>query len=89
MVLVTVEQQITEVWKCWARAETAVKNVGGMVPEALGPWMYNLRNRMAALALESIDLKHMCTDGLEELVFREHDQRFPDEVAAGRMGEAM
>ena len=43
----------------------------------------------AALALESIDIKDMCTEGREELVFRELDQRFPDKVAADRMGEAM
>ena len=43
----------------------------------------------AAVALESIDIKDMCTEGGKELVFRELDQRFPDKVAADRMGEAM
>ena len=41
------------------------------------------------MALESIEIKDMCTDGGEELIFREVDQRFPDKVAAGRMEEAM
>ena len=33
---------------------------------------------------ESIDIKDMCTEGGEELVFRELDQRFPGKVAAER-----
>ena len=66
-----------------------VKKVGGMPPEALGPWMYNLLDGHAALALESIDMKDMCTEGGEELVFRELDQRCPVKVAVDRMGEAM
>ena len=60
-----------------------------MPPEALGPWIYTLLDGQSALALESIEIKGMCTDGGEELVFRELDQRFPDKVAADRMGEDM
>ena len=59
-----------------------VKKVGGVPPEALGPWIY-------ALALDSIEIKGMCMDGGEWVVFRELDQRFPDKVAADYMGEAM
>ena len=76
-------------WKRWARAALVVKKVGGMPPEALGPWIYTLLDGQAALALESIEITDMCTDGGEELFFRELDQRFPDKVAADRMGEAM
>ena len=36
-----------------------------------------------------IDITDTCTEGGEELVFRELDQRFPDKVAADHMGEAM
>ena len=41
------------------------------------------------MVLESVNIKDTCTEGGEELVFRELDQRFPDMVAADRMGEAM
>ena len=78
-----------KVWKRWARAALVVKKVGRMPPEALGPWIYTLPDGQAALALESIEITDMCTDGGGELVFRELDQRFPDKVAADRMGEAM
>ena len=61
----------------------------GNIPEALGPWMYTRLHGQAALALESVDIKDMCSDGGEELVFRELDQGCPDRVAADRMGEAM
>ena len=71
------------------RAALVVKKVGGMRPEALGPWTYTLLDGQAAWALESVDTKDMCTEGGEELVFRELDQRFPDEVAPDRVGEAM
>ena len=74
-------------WKRWARAALVVKKVGGLPPEALGPWKYTLLDGQAALALESIDIKDVCTEGGEELVFREPDQRFPDEVAADRMAK--
>ena len=66
-----------------------------MLPEALGPWVYTLldcqdgQDGQAAVALESIEIKDVCTDGGEELVFRELDQRFRDKVAVDRMGEAM
>ena len=70
------------------RAALVVKRFGGMLPEALGPWMYTLLNGQAALALESIDIKDMCTKGGDELVFQEVDQRFPDKETADRMGEA-
>ena len=65
------------------RAALVVKKVGGMRPEALGPWIYTLLDGQAAWALGSIDTKDMCTEGGEELVFRELDQRFPDEVGTG------
>ena len=78
-----------KVWTCAARAVLVVKKVGGMPPEALGPWKYTLLDGQAALALESTDVNDMCTEGGKELVFRELDQRFPDKVAADRMGEAM
>ena len=78
-----------KVWKRWARAGLAFRKAGGMPTEALGPWMYTLLDGQAALALESIDIKDMCTKGGEELVFRELDQRFPDKVAADRTGEPM
>ena len=58
-------------------------------PEALRPWLYTLLDGQAALALESIDIKDMCMEGGEQLVFRELDQRFPDKVAAVRVGGAM
>ena len=32
-----------KVWERWARAALVVMKVGGMPPEALGPWMYHLR----------------------------------------------
>ena len=51
--------------------------------------MYTLLDGQAALALDKMEIKDMCTDGGEELVFRELDQRFPDKVAANRTGEAM
>ena len=51
--------------------------------------MNALLDGKAALALESIEIKDMYTDGGEELVFRELDQRFPDKVAADPMREAM
>ena len=78
-----------KVWKRWARAALVVKKVGRMPPEALVPFIYTLPDGQAALALESIEITDMCTDGGGELVFRELDQRFPDKVAADRMGEAM
>ena len=77
-----------KVWKRWARAAFVVKKVGGMLPEALGPWIYIQKNGQAALALESIDIKDMCTEDGEELVFRD-DKRFQDKVAADCMVEAM
>ena len=78
-----------KVWKRWARAALVGKKVGGMLPDALGPWIYTLVDGQAALALDSTDIKDMWTEGGEELVFRELDQRFPDTVAADRMREAM
>ena len=51
--------------------------------------MYTLLDGQAALALDSFDIKDMCTEGGEDLIFRELDQRFPDKVAAVRLGEAM
>ena len=42
--------------------------------------MYTLLDGQAALALESIEVKDMCTDGGEELFFRELDQSFPDKM---------
>ena len=63
------------------------QKVGAMLPEALGPWGDTLVDGQAALALKSIDLKDMCTEGSEELVVRELDQRFPDKVAADCVGE--
>ena len=81
MVTVTLEQQSTKVWKRRAR--------GGMIPEALGPWIYTLLDGQAAWAQESVDMKDMCTEGGEELVFRELDQRFPDWVAADCVGETL
>ena len=60
-----------------------------MPPEALGPWVHTLLDGQAALALEATELNNLRTDGGEELVFRELDKRFPDKVAADRMGEAM
>ena len=68
----------------WARAGLVVKKVGGMLPEALAPWMYTLLDGQAAHALESVEIKDMCTVGGD----RELDQRFPDKVAADRVGEA-
>ena len=65
-----------------------VKKVGG-IPEALEPWIYTLLNGQDASTLESIEIKDMCVDGGEELVFRELDQRFLHKVAVGRVGEAM
>ena len=58
-----------KVWTRWARAALVVKKVCGMSPEALGPWIYTLLDGQAALALESIEITDMCTDGGEELVF--------------------
>ena len=58
-----------------------VKKVGGMLPQALGPWMYALLDGQTDMALESIEIEDMCSDGGEELVCREFDQRFPDKVA--------
>ena len=78
-----------KVCKRWARAALVVKKVGGMPPEGLEPWIYTLQNGQAALALVSIEIKDMCTDGGEVLVFRELDQSVPDKVAADRMGVAM
>ena len=52
-----------EVWKRWACAPLVVKKVGGMPPEALWPWMYTLLDGQAALALEAIKIRDMCTDG--------------------------
>ena len=69
-----------KVWKRWDPAALVVKNVCGMPPKALGPWMYTLLDGQAALALESIDIKDMCTEGGEDLVFQELDQRFPNKV---------
>ena len=60
-----------------------------MPPEALGPFVHTLLDGQAALALEATELNNLCTDGGEELVFRELDKRFPLKVAADRMGEAM
>ena len=51
-----------------------VKKVGGMLPEAVGPWKYTLLDGQAALALESIEIKDIGMDG---------------KVAADRTGEAM
>ena len=68
-----------EVWERWARAALVVKKVGGMPPEALG-----------ALDVHSAGWSgRVSTDAGQKLVFRELDQRFPDKVAADRMGEAM
>ena len=63
-------------WKRWARAALVVENVGDVPPEALGPWICILLDGQAELALESIEIKDICVDGGEELVFRELDQRF-------------
>ena len=41
------------------------------------------------LALQAFDIKDLTVDGGEETVFRELDERFPDNVAADRLGEAM
>ena len=61
-----------KVWKRWA---PAALTPGGMPPEALGLGMYTLLDGLAALEPESIEIKDMCTDGGEELVFRELEQR--------------
>ena len=78
-----------KVWQRWARAALVVKKVGGMFPWALGLWIYTLLDGQAALVLESVNIKDTCTEGGEELVFQKLDHRFPDMVAADRMGEAM
>ena len=54
-----------------------------------GPGFTLYLDGQAALALVSIEIKDMCTEGGEELVFRVLDQRFPDKVAADRVGEAV
>ena len=40
----------------------------------------------AALALEAFDMEDLTVEGGEEVVFRELDEMFPDNVAAHRMG---
>ena len=75
-------------WKHWYCAALVVKKVGGTPPDALVPWICNLLDGQAALALESIEIKDMCVDGGEEFVFWELDHRFPDKVATDRMAEA-
>ena len=78
-----------KVSKRWTRAAPVAKKVGGMPPGALGLCICSLLDGQAALALESIELEDTCMDGGEQLVFRELNQRFPDKVAADRMGEAI
>ena len=78
-----------KVWKRWARAAHVVGKVGGMPPEVRDPGFTLLLDGQAALALGSIEIKDMCMDGGDELVFRELEQRFPDQVEADRFGEAM
>ena len=51
------------VWKCWAPAALVVKEVGGMRPETLGPWMYTLLDGQVALALDLIEINDICMDG--------------------------
>ena len=51
-----------KVWKRWTRAAPVVKKVGGMRPEALGPWMYTLLDGQAAPELESIEIKDLCKE---------------------------
>ena len=75
-------------WKRWARAALVVKKVESL-QRLRSAWIYTLLDGQAALALQSIEIKDMCMDGGEELVFRELDERFPDMVAADCMGEAM
>ena len=67
MVTATREQQSTRYGKRWARPALLVKKVGGMPPEALGPWRYTLLDGQAALALESMEITDMCMNGGKEL----------------------
>eukprot|EP00959_Pyramimonas_sp_CCMP1952_P452127 9466021-Pyramimonas_sp.AAC.1 len=78
-----------KVWKRWARAAIVVQKARGTPAEALGPWLYTLLDGQAALAVENVDLADINVDNGEEVVFDRLDERFPEKVAADRLGEAM
>lgn len=79
----------SRLWKRWARAEIVVQKAKGTPPEALGPRLYTLLDGQAALALESVDICDINLEGAEDVVFERLDDRFPDKVAADRLGDAM
>ena len=61
----------------------------GMSLHTLGPWLTHDAGRQAALALEALDIKDLTVDGGDGVDFRKLDEKFPDKLAADRMGEAM
>ena len=73
MVTATLEQQITRYGNVGLVTVLVLKKVGGMPPDGTGVD----RNQGHV---------HGCR---EEFVFRELDQKFPDKLAADRVGEAM
>ncbi|CAK0911130.1 unnamed protein product, partial [Prorocentrum cordatum] len=78
-----------KVWKRWAKAAVVVQTARNTPAEALGPWLYTLLDGQAALAVENVDLSEINVESGEEVVFARLDERFPDKVAADRLGEAM
>ena len=61
---------------------------GGVTPDTLGPWLNTTLDGQAAEALEAFDIENMTVEGGEEVVLRDFDEKFPDKVAADRIGEA-
>ena len=76
-------------WKRWAKAAVVVQRARGTPEDALGPWLYTLLDGQAALAVQSLGLAEISGENGEEVVFNKLDERFPDKVAADRLGEAM
>ena len=78
-----------EAWKRWVKAAIAVQKAKNVPAEALGQWLCALLDGQAALAVENVDIGEINVESGEEVVFEKLDERFPDKVAADRLGEAM
>ena len=76
-------------WKRWAKAAIVVQKARSTPAEAPGPWLCALLDGQAALAVENAGIPDINVELGEEVVFSRLDERFPDKVAADRLGEAM
>ena len=63
MVTATQEQQSARCGNVVLAQRLLFFTAGGVSPEPLGPWHHTLLDSQAALAIELIEIKDMCTEG--------------------------